>query len=290
MDITNIDNLLTCFNLKKYKYQLCVANIHLDIYNILDNNSLYKNFKTIYYILDNPGDYALVHFVFETFIFINLLRELNNKIDNVKIVTSNNKKYVKNLLNFFNIHNEVVYEIDNYNNICYYPKIYSLNNKEHDIIHDDYYNIFLNYYSNYIKINLKNFDNLNYSKLIFLPRNDFENYVHNDRIINNKDVIKNLVINKGGEVIDTYRLNNIHYQFSLINYADVIILDFGSSYFFNCIFLENKKIYILDDTGMITNQFQFISIRFLYNIIAKKNKIIITNTTDILNILIEYSI
>ena len=53
MDLTNTDNLLTCFNLKKYKYQLCIEIIDLDIYNILDNSSLYKNFKTIYYILDN---------------------------------------------------------------------------------------------------------------------------------------------------------------------------------------------------------------------------------------------
>jgi hypothetical protein len=285
MDLTNTDNLLTCFNLKKYKYQLCIEIIDLDIYNILDNSSLYKNFKTIYYILDNPGDYALAHFVFEAFIFINLLRELNNKFDNIKILTSNNKKYVKNLLNFFNIHNEIVYEIDNYNNICYYPKIYSLNNRIHDIIHDDYYNNFLNYYSNYIKNNLKMFNNLNYSKLIFLPRNDFENYSHNDRIINNKDAIKNLVISKGGTVIDTYNLNNISHQFSLIDYADKIILDYGSSYYFNSIFLENKTIYVLlDDISLKNSQMEYICYEYLYNLIASKNDVKIINTNDILHI------
>lgn len=289
-DINNIDNLLTCYNLKKYKYQHCVANIYLDIYNILDNDSLYKNYKTIYYILDNPGEYALAHFVFESFIFINLLKELNNKIANIKIVTSNNKKYVKNLLNFFNIQNEVVYEIDNYNNICYYPKIYTLNNQENDVIKDKYYYNFLNYYSNYIKNNLKKFNELNYSKLIFLPRNDFENYIPNDRVIHNKDLIKNLVINKGGAVIDTYRLNNISHQFSITNYADIIILDYGSAYYFNCIFLENKIIYVLlDDKKLKDSQMAFIYLKYLYDLIANKNDVRVISTHDILHVL-NYSI
>lgn len=266
-------------NLKSYKYELCKEILNVEFYDNNANNDKFYDEKTHYYIIDCPGSDAFGHWILETFIFIELLIELNKNIDNIKILTSNTRKYVKSFLNFFNIKNEVVYTIENYNNICYFPKIYSIN--ETNIIEDTYYNYHLNYYINYIKNNIID---LNYhNKVVLLPRNSIDNYVSNDRKINNIDNIKELVINNGGTVIDTYNLNNIFYQFSILNNSDNIILDYGSSLFVNAMFLNNKNIYVFDDY----NYFYLHNLNksYMSNILIEKilanNNVKIISTNDL---------
>jgi capsular polysaccharide biosynthesis protein len=118
-------------------------------------------------------------------------------------------------------------------------------------------------------------------KSLYLPRNDTDNYKANDRIINNTDNIKQIVIQNGGMVLDTYRLNNINYQFTIVNNADIIILDYGSSLYFNCIFLKNKKIYVLDDRDLYTGQIALESVRLLYKKIADNNDVKIITTHNL---------
>ena len=207
--------------------------------NITNNNHYYKTNKSYYFILDTSTAFA--HWIYESFIFISELIELNKTNNNIKILTKNNKKYVKSFLKFFNINNEIVNTIDNYNNITYSPLFMSLNFTHKNPKNDNYFNYHLDYYIDYIKNNIINIPSIN--KCVFLPRNDLENFV--EIKINNKDKIKEIIINNGGIVLDTYHLNNIKYQFSILNNSDTIIIDFGSSFLVNCIFLKNKKIYLL---------------------------------------------
>lgn len=273
-----LDEYIIYNDVKEYKYENCVANLIINNYNTNDNNDMYKNEKTIYWVLDAPGSYALGHFIFESFIFIKLLKILNNEYDNIKILTTNDKKYVKSILHFFNIKNEIVYDITNYNNKCFFPKVYSLNTKDINIKDDEYYNRYLNEYIDYITTNIKH---IRKNKLVFLPRNDKDNYLPNDRKINNTDVIKDIVINNSGVVLDTYNINNIEYQFTIVNDSDTIILDYGSSFLFNCIFLKNKKIYILDDANNATYIDHYNFIAYLYNIINTNNELHLIKTTNI---------
>lgn len=223
------------------KYHDKLGNLNIKVRNIITNdNNKYKNDKSYYYILDT-NETAFAHWIYDSCIFINELIELNKNNSNIKILTKNNKKYVKSFLKFFNINNEVVNIIDNYNNITYSPLIISLNFNHKNPETDNYFNYHLDYYINYITNNIINISPTN--KCIFLPRNDFENKV--EYKINNIDIIKNIIINNGGVVLDTYHLNNIKYQFSIINNSDIIIIDYGSSFMVNCAFLKNKKIYIL---------------------------------------------
>lgn len=121
VDIYNYNN----YNNKFYDK---FGNLNVKIKNIITNdNNMYKKDKNYYYILDSDESPALAHWVYETFICISLLIELNKTNNNIKILTKNNKKYVKSMLKFFNINNEIVYNIDNYNNITYSPLILSLN-------------------------------------------------------------------------------------------------------------------------------------------------------------------
>ena len=142
---------------------------------------------------------------------------------------------------------------------------------------------YFNDYINYIKNNI---DNISNNNLLYLPRNTKDNFLLNDRVVNNIDKIKEIVIKKNGMVLDTYDLNNIQYQLSIINNSNKIILDYGSSLYFNSIYLENKKIYVLDDSDNYNYQYNnYNYIKFLYNYISERNevKIIKTYDFDILN-------
>ena len=176
-------------NLKDYNYPLCVADLHTDIYDAADAAStsaaaaaLYKPEKTHYWIIDSPGDFALAHWIYESFIFIHILNELNElnaqgstgfaRSTGIKIMTKNPKKYVKSMLCFFGIKNEVVHQIDNYNNHSYFPKVYSMNTSQ-NIETDKYYNLYLNSYISYIQRNISVIQSI---KAVFLPRNTIDNY------------------------------------------------------------------------------------------------------------------
>jgi hypothetical protein len=180
------------------------------------------------------------------------------------------------MLRFFEINNEIVHEIDNYNNHTFFPRVYSINTSQ-NIEKDEYYNVYLNLYINHIQNNIPIIQNI---KAVFLPRNDTDNYLPNDRIISNADKIKDIVIDNGGMVLDTYRLNNIKYQYTIINNADTIILDYGSSLFFNCIFLKNKKIYVIDNQDKIYTQVGFGINKLLYNRIINNNEVHILRSDD----------
>ena len=285
-------------NLKDYNYPLCVADLHTDIYDAADATStsdaaaaaLYKPEKTHYWIIDSPGDFALAHWIYESFIFIHILKELNElnelkelnaqgstRSTGIKIMTKNPKKYVKSMLCFFGIKNEVVHQIDNYNNHSYFPKVYSMNTSQ-NIETDKYYNLYLNSYISYIQRNISVIQSI---KAVFLPRNTIDNYSHNDRIISNTDKIKEIVIENGGMVLDTYSLNNIKYQFSIINNAEIVILDYGSSLFLNCIFLKNKKIYIIDNNDQASSHHRFSINNYLYNMITSNNDVSIITSGDL---------
>jgi hypothetical protein len=265
-------------NLKDYRYQSCVANLYTERYEGCTSSAAIDNEKTHYWIIDSAGEFALAHWIYETFIFIPILIELNMRITSpIKIMTKNPKKYVKSMLRFFGIKNEVVGKIDNYNNYCYFPKVYSMNTSQH-IETDEYYNLYLNLYISYIQRNVPSIESIN---LVFLPRNTIDNYEPNDRIIANTDKIKEIVIENDGTVLDTYALNNIKYQFAIINNADILILDYGSSVFLNCIFLKNKKIYIIDNLNQAQQHHRFSINNFLYNKITSNNDVRIITSGDL---------
>ena len=73
------------------------------------------------------------------------------------------------------------------------------------------------------------------NNLLYLPRNLKDNYYPKDRIPehllyerrnqNEIDYISSEVINNNGIVLDTYNINNIYIQFSIIQNSKNIILD-----------------------------------------------------------------
>lgn len=276
----NIKGLKLCKfeNIFSYKYSVCKPELTIKINNMELNN------KEIYYIFDCPGLDAFGHWFYECFIFYKNIIELTKIYPNIKILTNNKKKYVKLLFKLFKINNEIVYHntdylieknIPNNNNICFFSKIISLNDP----------NIDLEYYQNLIsqminEINMK-IPLIESNNILLLPRNKVDNYAGNDRTLYGIEDIEKNIVELGGIVLDTYSLNNLYFQFTIIKNSEIIILDFGSSYLVNAIFLKNKKIIILNNYGWYEWQTrEFIAIKTICDIIMKNNQVIIVGSKD----------
>lgn len=266
-------------NVISYKYSVCKPELSINI-----DESILSSNNNIYYIFDCPGLDAFAHWFYESFIFYKNIIELTKIYPTIKILTNNKKKYVKSLLKLFNISNEIVYHntdyliekiIPNNNNICFFSKILSLNDPNIDLI---YYEKLINEIiidiNNKIPVSLSN-------DILLLPRNKVDNYAPNDRILFGIEDIEKNLIELGGIILDTYNLNNFYYQFMLIKNSNIIILDFGSSYLVNAIFLKNKKIIILNNYGWYEWQTrEFIAIKIICDIIMKNNTVIIIGSKN----------
>ena len=276
-------------NVVNYEYKFCCPEI-----NIVKINKPLKQTHTYYFIFDDYGLHAFAHWVYESFIFFPILEELNKLYPNIKILTTNKKKYVRSFINFVGIQNEIVYKIEDYNNVCFISPILSLNHN----IDTQLFNHFISNFINRIQMNSINFDYKN--EILFLPRNKVDNYFPDDKIDvhllrerrnqDQIDYISNGVIKNGGIVLNTYEINNFFIQFSLIMNSKNIILDYGSSYFVNCIACKNKNIIVLDPDNISIDISLIESIKNINNIIEKNNKVTIltnyNNYEDIENILL----
>ena len=265
------DILLNRFeNVSNYFYTPLVSELYLSLKQKNDLISLDKT-EEIYFMFDSPGEDAFAHWVYESFIFYPMLQKLNEKYKNIKIVTKNTKKYVKLLCNFFNIKNKLINYIESDNNVCFFPPVLALNDL---YINHELYILYINKFIYDINSKIENV-NLSINKILCLPRNNVDNYKHNDRSIEHIESIKKNVIDLGGVVLNSYELNNLFLQFSIINNSQNIIVDYGSSFLVNCIFCKNKKIIVLDNTCSMNSQIHIVSIKILCDIIVSNNDVII---------------
>ncbi len=275
------ENIVTYKNIIDYKYHLCSPVLEIQT---TENNTIYDsnsqkelnldNYE-YYFIFDGPGEDAVIHWIFESFMFFPILLKLKQKYKNIKIITKNTKKYVKLIFNLFEINCDVLNNIpndSNKNKVYFFPPVLALNDNNLNL---EVYNYFIMNYSEYIIKNiLVLFKQKN--KILFLPRNSVDNYSHNDRQIPFTREIKDYVINNDGIVLNSYNTNNLFIQFNIINNSNIIILDYGSSFYFNCIFINNKKILILTTLDLINGQIEnFISYKTTFDIISNNNKVVI---------------
>jgi hypothetical protein len=235
-------------NITSYKYTACQTELTI----ISSVDGYFQEDKEIYYVFDCPGEDALIHWIAESFIFYPLLLKIKEIYPNIKILTRNTKKYVKNIFNFFNINIEITNTIKP-NNICFFSPIVSLN--ELDYLKDLYLK-YIHLYIDNINLLLSN-SLLPYNKIILLPRNNKENYIPNERIIPGIEDIEQNIIDNGGVVLNTYQINNIYIQLSIIQSSGIIILDYGSSFFFNCLFVK----YTGNNFGLLCSMLPPISLK-----------------------------
>jgi hypothetical protein len=257
-------------NVINYKFIRLTPEMDINIIvNIKPSNN-----AQIYLILDCPGDDSFQHWVFETFIFFKLFEKINQLYSNVKIFTSNTKKYVRNLLKFIGMNNEIVYEIDNYDNICFIPPLSSLNRA----IYVEIYKWGITNFINKIEENI--FIPKTQTNILFLPRNTKDNYGHHGlyedrRDANEVDYITDGVIKNGGTVLNTYELNDLSYQFSILRNSKNVILDYGSSFLVNGIVCKNQNIIILNKFWKSNNHIIMQGDNIIYEFQKSVNNVVI---------------
>jgi hypothetical protein len=279
------ENIESYRNIIDYKYHHCSPVLELQI----TENNIISDFNSqeelnlddyeYYFIFDGPGEDAIGHWIFESFIFYPILLKLKQKYKNIKIITKNTKKYVKLIFDLFEINCDVLNNIpndSNKNKIYFFPPVLSLNDNE---LNSEIYNYFIINYREYIIKNiLLSFKQKN--KILFLPRNTVDNYSTNDRQIPFKNEIKDYVINTGGIVLNSYDTNNLFIQFNIVNNSEIIILDLGGSFSFNCLFINNKKILLLTTQYSFDTYYNnYISMKIPFDIISNNNKVIIIDIT-----------
>jgi hypothetical protein len=260
-------------NVISYKYEHCkpILNI-IQSENI--NYEINEQLIPQYFIFDCPGNDAFGHWIYECFIFVPMFLELIKIYPEIKILTTNIKKYCKIFFKLWGINNEIINTIENPVNICFFPPVLSLNDNNID------QSLFIKYIDMFVyKIN----DILEpyifpSRELLFLPRNNIDNYISNDRIIEKQSLMESNVILLGGTSLNTYQINDILLQFLIIKNSNKIALDFGSSFLVNCIFLKNKQIIIYSGFEIQNQQVNnYISMKILYNIISNNNQIIFSD-------------
>lgn len=276
MTTTN-DDLIISENIIDYKYKFSTIDIIFS--KSTDNqNDNYNKEKSFYFILDSNASRDIGYWIFESFIFIKLLVDLNKTNPNIKILSKIENDDVKKLLNYFNIDNEIVNKIDNYNNICYSPKIYSIY-YIHRLNNDIYFNKFLNNYINYIESNLD--QNVNAYNYVFTNINT-KNPSYNEDIFNKLK----LNANKNNAYFIDNNYENINHNLSIINKAKIIVLLYDASFFYNCIFLKNKTIIAIDDysyrpNGLETHLNSNTFLHYLFTVIFTRNRIEIMKLADL---------
>lgn len=255
-----------------YKYKFPTIDILFNK-NTDKNHQNYKEVKSYYFILDSNASRDFGYWIFESFIFVSLLKELNKTNPTIKIISKIKNYDIKELLHYFKVDNEIVTEIDNYNNICYSPKIYS-NYYIHYLQHDNYYNNFLFNYINYINSNIDH-GIINYNYV-------FINFDHNN------ETIKKIKMNANEKYFIDNNHENIKYNLSVINNAKIIVLLYDPSFYYNCIFLENKIIIVVDHdddvyrpNGIGTHINSNTFLDHLFKIISSKNKIQLMKLEDL---------
>jgi len=236
--------------------------------------------------MDCPGYDAFANWIHESFIFFEIVKKIIYLYPESKILTTNKKRYVRSFLDFVGINNEIVYNITDNNNICFFLPLMSINclTFNHKIT-NSLYKRHVKYFIN--TVNMKT-NNLNYTNnLLYLPRNLKDNYYPKDRISedllyerrnqNEIDYISSEVINHNGIVLDTYNINNIYVQFSIIQNSKNIILDYGSSFHVNTIFLKGKNIIVLNPHKMNHHNELPFYIMFTNRIMENNNVTILTD-------------
>ena len=251
-----------------YTYTICKPELTILQDFIEDSVSSEMEY---YYIFDCPNSNAFGHWIFESFIFYPIFLIIQKIYPTIKIVVKNKKRYIKNFFNYVGLDLIISDSIQVKNNTCFFNPLVCLNisnNQTLDLLKE--FCLKMRYFirSNIIPcISIKN-------NIILLPRDLKDNFEGNDRIIHGIENIENNVINKDGTVINTFNLNNIHVQFSLINSFKNVIVCYGSSYTVNCLSLKNKNIIVLDNYNYHSNHKTFEANALIYDLIEKENNVI----------------
>jgi hypothetical protein len=209
---------------------------------LIDIDTYPNNLDTDYYfIVDTAYDTAFGHWIYETFIHINLFHILKSKYSNIKLVLKNKRMFKQVFLDFVNIYdNDIIYNITNSNNISFFPMPTSLNYTGNNELH---YKLIDNLFSYFNNIKLSNDI---YFKYIIMPRQIKENYQSNDVYISYELLKQHFIehYNNNYTILNTDNIDKLIDQINIVSNSDNIIITDGSPFLVNGLFCKNKNIHL----------------------------------------------
>ena len=221
-----------------------------------------------YFNMDCYFNTAFAHFLGEGAVFLILYKQLKENIPNLKIYLQHFRSYKKAIFNAFDIDpNDIIYNIENNYNTFYFSERIAYNNKIFSKNYELYLNNFLYFLENKINPIEKDIN------LLHLTRGKKENFLPNDRNILNEENIIIFLKEKYESIIwnSDNATDNFIDQICLIKRAKIIILNYGSGFFVNALFLKNSHIIVFDDPGHLLQEYPYY--KFLVDYINKNNTI-----------------
>lgn len=244
---------------------------YMELIRIINKNTTNINQEFIYVSLDTTeGSNCVGHWIWECALFLPRIKELQSKSKiPFKILLHEKKLYKTNMLSDFGFHEcDIVYSSnmvqdpdgteqphnkyvylseDNLDHIVYVPSFFyvwniNIGNKE---IFNKFYNFLNEFRMHYIK-NIP--DTTKTIPISYVARSKVENYRPNFRNFMNADAFCNLLENKMVNIIRTEALQSFNPQFHDIIKSKVIIVEMGSAFTINAVFIAmDSHIIIIND-------------------------------------------
>lgn len=196
----------------------------------------------VFLVVDNDYEGAFVHWVTESAVFFHYWAELLERYPNLKLWVRNTKDYKKLTAALYSIGPELIVTGQlPLPNICLFPPLQRINSERIDLML-------------FITLVEKHFMRMRMAAepsqreeipILIMPRQSKENYVSNDRKVPGYDVLGQWATRIGGMVFNTDEVKSMGEQASVVLASKVIVLDYGSSLFFNGMAAHNSTILVI---------------------------------------------
>jgi hypothetical protein len=196
----------------------------------------------VFLVTENDYESAFVHWVTESAVFLHYWAELLQRYPNLKLWVRNTKDYKKLTAALYSVGPErlVTGQLP-LPNLCLFPPLQRENG-----IHIDFLL--------FITLVDKHFARMRAAAepfkreeipILIMPRQSKENFATNDRKVPGYDVLGLWATRIGGKVFNTDELKSMGEQASVVLASKVIVLDYGSSFFFNGVTARNSTILVI---------------------------------------------
>lgn len=196
----------------------------------------------VFFVVENAYESAFVHWVTESAVFLHYWAELLQRYPNMKLWVRNTKDYKRLTAAIYGIDPEYVVTGQlPLPNLCLFPPLQKENTNRMDFM------LFITLVEKHFAMLHAAAESFKTEEIpiLIMPRQSKENYAANDRKVPGFDVLGRWALRIGGRVLNTDDMENMGEQASVVLASKVIVLDYGSSFFFNGIIAHNSIIVVI---------------------------------------------
>ena len=196
----------------------------------------------VFLVAENDYESAFVHWVTESAVFLHYFAELLQRYPNLKLWLRTTKDYKNLTAALYGVGSErIVTGQLPLPNLCLFPPLQRGNSNRMDFLL-------------FIRLVDKHFTRMRAAAepfkreeipILIMPRQSKENYANNDRKVPGYDVLAQWVTRIGGKVLNTDEVMSMGEQASVVLASKVIVLDYGSSLFFNGVIARDSTILVI---------------------------------------------